>query len=259
MGITDTIILLSVGLISGSLNAVAGGGTFIAFPALVWIGLLPIKANATATFALWPGTLTTIFAFRKELVKNKDKLPLFLSLSIFGGLIGAEILLHISNNRFASIVPYLLFAATMLFTFRNHLIKWVSATSVSYGSGYSSPFFRIVIIFLFIAISIYGGFFGAGMGILLLGLFSLMGMQNLYEMSALRSCSGLFANIIAIILFGAYGIILWPQAIIMAIGASIGGYGAAHFSLRLPQTWSRNAVVVIAWVMTLYFFCKQWI
>jgi uncharacterized membrane protein YfcA len=109
---------------------------------------------------------------------------------------------------------------------------------------------------LFIAISIYGGFFGAGMGILLLALFSLMGMKNIHEMNSLRACTGLFANVVAIILFGISGIIIWQDSAIMTIGCISGGYFGAYYALRLPQAWSRNAVIAIGWSMTIYFFLK---
>lgn len=258
MEISHVFLLFVAGVISGGLNAVAGGGSFIAFPALIWVGLLPINANATATLAVWPGTLATMFAYRRELATHTRKLPLYITLSILGGLIGAMILLHISNATFANLVPYLLLAATLLFTFRRQLISWVHALSMRYAGRSTLPLYSMLMIILFIAISVYGGFFGAGMGILLLALFSLMGMQNLHEMNALRSCSGLCANSIAIALFSASGIIMWKQAFAMAIGGVLGGYGVAHVALRLPQSWSRYAVIIIAWGMTGYFFWKQY-
>jgi len=257
MGITDITLLFFAGVVSGVLNALAGGGSFVAFPVLILVGLLPIEANATATLAVWPGTFATMFAYRKELVTHTKKLPFFISLSVVGGMIGAAMLLHISNAAFANLVPYLLLAATLLFTFRTRLIAGINKVSSHEGYSYISPFYSIIMAILFVAISIYGGFFGAGMGILLLALFSLMGMHNIHEMNALRSCSGLCANSIAIIMFGFAGIILWPQALVMAVGGIIGGYGGAYYALRLPQVWSRNAVVVIAWSMTIYFFWKQ--
>jgi uncharacterized membrane protein YfcA len=258
MGITEAVLLLGAGFISGLLNSVAGGGSFVAFPALIMVGLLPIQANATATLAVWPGTFATMFAYRKELATHTKKLPLFIFLSVFGGLIGALILLHISNSTFANLVPYLLLAATVLFTFRTHIFACISKIAPSYNEISKSKTYSIVMILLFVAIAIYGGFFGAGMGILLLALFGLMGMKNLHEMNALRSCSGLCANSIAIVLFATSGIIMWKQALIMAVGGVIGGYGGAYYALRLPQSWSRAAVIIIAWSMTAYFFWKQY-
>jgi uncharacterized membrane protein YfcA len=251
-------LLLLAGLISGLLNSVAGGGSFVSFPALIMVGLLPIPANATSTLAVWPGTFATMFAYRKELATHTKKLPLFIFLSILGGLIGAVILLHISNNAFSAMVPYLLLAATILFTFRTKIFSCISKISPSYNSASKSTFYSAIMLILFIAIAIYGGFFGAGMGIMLLALFGLMGMKNIHEMNALRSCVGLCGNSIAIALFATSGIIMWKQAAIMAVGGIIGGYGGAHYALRLPQNYSRNAVIIIAWTMTIYFFWKQY-
>ena len=252
MPLTTILILLIAGIISGGLNAVAGGGSFVAFPVLIWLGLSSIEANATATLAVWPGTFATMFAYRKELASHTKKLPYFISLSILGGAIGALLLLHISSTHFARLVPYLLLAATLLFTFRTRLMVWIGQM----GHSSSSLLYRILMVTLFVAICIYGGFFGAGMGILLLALLGLMGMHHMHEMNALRSCSGLCANSIAILLFAASGIILWPHALVMALGTIIGGYGGAYYARRLPQSWSRKAVIMIAWGMTGYFFLK---
>lgn len=258
MTLTNVLILLSAGLISGLMNSVAGGGSFVAFPALIFLGLSPIMANATATLAVFPGTFATMFTYRNELLVHKDKLPSFILISLIGGAIGALILLHVSNTTFASLVPYLLLTATLLFTFKRRLTKFIHIMSNHYEGKKVSVLYSALMMILFIAIAIYGGFFGAGMGILLLALFSLMGMHSIHEMNALRSCSGLCANIIAIILFGSHGIIIWQDAAIMAIGGIIGGYFGAYYALRLPQIWSRNAVITIGWCMTIYFFWKQY-
>jgi len=225
----------------------------VAFPALMWLGLSSIEANATSTLAVWPGTLATMLAYRRELRTHTRKLPYFIALSLIDGGIGAVLLLHMPTSVFTRLVPYLLLAATLLFTFKTRLISWIG----SIGHDTSSPWYRCITVTLFIAICVYGGFFGAGMGILLLALFGMMGMHHLHEMNALRSCSGLCANSIAIVLFASSGIILWPQAIVMGIGCIIGGYAGAYYALRLPQAWSRLAVITIAWSMTVYFFWKQ--
>jgi len=201
-----------------------GGGSFVAFPVLIFLGLSPIEANATATLAIFPGTFATLFTYRNELLLHKEKLPFYISLSTIGGAVGALILLNISNVTFSSIVPYLLLVATLLFTFRARLIRLINKFTKKSGGARGGGAYHAFMVFLFIAISIYGGFFGAGMGILMLALLSLMGMHNIHEMNALRACTGLFANIIAIILFGMSGIIMWKDAAIMALGCIAGGF-----------------------------------
>ena len=246
-------ILVSSGLVSGAMNSLAGGGSFVAFPVLVFLGLLPIEANATATFAVFPGTVSTLFIYRKELLKHKEKLPFYISLSTIGGAFGALLLINISNESFATIVPYLLLMATLLFTARPVINKITRQRVV--GSG--SVAYRALMILLLIAICIYGGFFGAGMGILMLALLSLMGMQNIHEMNSLRACVGLFANIIAIVFFGISGLIQWQYAAIMAIGCILGGYFGAHYALKLKPSISQMIVIIIGWSMTVYFFWKN--
>lgn len=229
----------------------------MAFPALIFIGLSPITANATATLAVFPGTIATMLTYRRELWMHKDKLPTYIIISLIGGTIGALLLLNISNATFSGIVPYLLLGATLLFTFRTRFIAVVRRISRHKEGARPGLIFRAITMAAFTLIAIYGGFFGAGMGILLLALFSLMGMQSLHEMNALRACCGLCANVIAIALFGASGIIIWQDAMVMAVGGVLGGYFGAYYALRLPQVWSRWAVVLIGWGMTIYFFRDQ--
>lgn len=227
------------------------------FPSLIFLGLSPIAANATSTVATFPGTIVTILTYRKELLPNMQKMPLLLLLSLIGGAFGAWLLLHISNVTFSNVVPYLLLLATLLFTFRTKIIFYVRKISSHTEGEKYNIFYRLFVMVLFSAVAVYGGFFGAGMGILLLAIFSLMGMQSLHEINALRACCGLFANIIALALFTTSGIINWQDALITSTGCMIGSFTGAYYALRLPQHWSRNAIIVIAWSMTIYFFWKQ--
>lgn len=258
MTISHALILLIVGLISGLMNALAGGGSFVLFPTLMFLGLQPIAANATATISLIPGTFATMYTYRRNLVVRNKKLFWYIATSLAGGATGAILLLHTSNAEFAKMVPYLLLIATLLFTFRMKIFVWIRKFSrkSEQDSIHNSVSYRAIMALLFIAICIYGGFFGAGMGIMTLALFSLMGMQDLHAMNALRSCIGLCANVIAAFMFASSGIIMWHHAFIVAIGGAIGGYLGAYYALKLPQSWSRNAVVIIGWGITIYFFRK---
>lgn len=253
-----SLILLIAGLTSGVMNALAGGGSFVSFPMLIFLGLGPIAANVTSTVALVPGTLATMIAYRNELKIHNKKLPLYIFLSLAGGLVGALILLHISNEVFSKIVPFLILIATFLFTFRTSVINWIKKFSKSKEVSKNSVFYKVITLITFTSIMVYGGFFGAGMGILTLALFSLMGMNKLNEMNALRSCTGLCANISAMLIFVSSEVVIWPYAINMAIGAIIGGYFGAYYARKLPNDQIRNIVIIIGWLITLYFFWKQY-
>lgn len=255
MSITEIALLLGAGIFSSALNAVVGGGSFITFPTLIFLGMPPIQANATSTVALWPGTLASLWAQRRELAKNTKKLPVFVPLSLLGGGIGAFVVIHISNDHFAGIVPYMLLVATLLFTFRPQLIRWVLGFSARKGLGVVSYWSAVVITQLLI--SIYGGFFGAGMGIMFLAFLGMIGMHNMHEANAVRNCSGACINSIATLIFIASGKVIWLHMAIMCAGAMVGGYFCAHYARKLPSEWLRKAVVVIAWVMTICFFWKQ--
>lgn len=258
MPVSELLILLAVGLTSGLMNSVAGGGSFVSFPALIFFGLSPITANATSTMALVPGTFATMFAYRNELKIHNKKLPLYIFLSLAGGLFGAVLLLYISNQAFAKTVPYLIFLATILFSFKTHIIGSVNRIFRLQPDQKNSKFHQIFMLFLFILIAIYGGFFGAGMGIMMLAVFSLMGMTRINEMNALRSCCGLASNFIAMVVFGASGIISWPHALTISVGAITGGYFGAFYARKLPNEKIRNIVIIIGWTMTIYFFCKEY-
>jgi uncharacterized membrane protein YfcA len=236
------------------MNSAAGGGTFVAFPALIFLGIPPIQANATATIATWPGTVSTLIAYREELKDQYAKIPKLAILSTIGGTIGSIALLFISNTLFSDLVPYLLLVATLFFTARPTIKRWIQENKTIQAN---SPVYVRALQILFVIICIYGGFFGAGMGIMLLAIFGLMGMQNMHQMNALRSLIGACANTISVIVFIVAGLVHWPQAIIMSAGAILGGYTSATYFRRLSPEWMRKAVIIIAWTMTIYFFLKS--
>lgn len=254
MTATEIAILGLSGMIAGIMNSAAGGGTFVAFPALIFLGISPIQANATATIATWPGTISTLIAYREELKDQYAKIPKLAILSTIGGAIGSTVLLFISNKFFSDLVPYLLLIATLFFTARPTINRWIQSNK----SIQAHTFLYVGSLqILFILICIYGGFFGAGMGIMLLAIFGLMGMQNMHQMNALRSVIGACTNTITIIIFIVAGLVHWPQAIVMGVGTMLGGYTSARYFRRLSPEWMRKAVIIIAWAMTIYFFVRS--
>lgn len=254
MNLTDIILLFFAGIISGSLNAIVGGGSFVSFPALIFCGINPIMANATSTVALWPGTLASLWAQRNELPLHKHLLKYVITASVIGGAIGAIILIKMSDEGFASIVPYLLLVATLLFTFRASIIKLIKKIPHNINGRtflYYFIFFAIQLI-----ISVYGGFFGAGMGILFLAFYAVIGIDNIHEANALRNCGGAAINSIATLIFIISGNVAWLSVTALCMGAITGGYFCAHFAKKVESYTIRKIVVAIAWFMTFCFFLR---
>src|SRR4051812_49178074 len=229
------------------MNSVAGGGSFLAFPALLFTGMNAIAANATNTVALWPGTVASAFAYRREL-RNRDvwkKLgPLFV-VTFAGSIAGALLLLKTPEKTFVALIPLLLGAATLLFAFGNRLRDVVKVGK--------SPVFATV---LQLFVAIYIGYFGAGAGILMLALFAVMGMENIHTMNAFKSMLAALANGVAVVTFIVFGKVLWMQAGIMIIGAMIGGYFGAWYAQKLDPKVVRYLVIGIGCTMTAYFTWK---
>ncbi len=255
--------------IAGALNAVAGGGSFITFPTLILTGMLSTNANATSTVALWPGTLASIGAYRKELTAQRRVLIPFSLISILGGLLGAILLLHTPPATFDKLIPFLMLFATLLFTFGGQVGRWFRShlhrSSQDAGStvdsmavsGNPSPS-RIMVVAVFqFATAVYGGFFGAGIGIVMLALLSILEIGTIHQMNALKVLLAAFINGVAVIAFARAGIIVWPQALLMLVGAVLGGYGGAYYARQLDPRTVRRFVIVVGFTLTIYFFLRQ--
>ncbi|PHJ66498.1 membrane protein [Nostoc linckia z18] len=246
-----SLLLFITAFIAGGLNAVAGGGSFITFPALIFTGVPPIAANATNNTAIWVASLASAGAYRKDLGIKKEVFLLLCGISLIGGIIGSVALLYTSSDVFKKLIPYLLLLATLVFTFGDHLRNWLQLQSKK-SSPDSVPLFHLVLAQL--AIAIYGGFFGAGLGILMLATLSFLGIKSIHTMNAFKTFLGSCINGIAIIPFIFAGVIAWHQAILMAVGGSLGGYLSAHYARKLEPQLIRRFVLVVAFSMTIYFF-----
>ena len=256
MTFLQILILFIAAILGGTLNSVAGGGSFITLPALIFTGVLPINANATSTVALWPGSLASVGAYRQDLAKQKRSLISLLSgASLTGGIIGAELLINTSQSTFVKLLPYLLLLATVLFALSGPVTIFLRKRSTLVGSSFS--WLTIVgICCLQLVIAIYGGYFGGGIGILMLATLGLMGMENIHEMNAMKTLLTVCINGVALVLFIIKGIVAWPEAIVMIVGATIGGYGGAYFARRLDPRVVRWFVIAVGVVMTIYFFVR---
>jgi len=249
--LVDMLLLFSTAFIAGGLNAVAGGGSFITFPTLIFTGVPPIAANATNNTALWVATLASVGAYRKDFHIERRTLLILALTSLIGGVLGSIALLYTSPNVFKALIPYLLLLATLMFTFGDRIKAWFYKWSKKSSSD-SPPLFKVVLAQL--AISIYGGFFGAGLGILMLATLVFLGIKNIHTMNAFKTFLGGCIGGIAIIPFVFAGVIFWHQAILMGVGASLGGYLIAHHARKIEPLLIRRFVIVVAFSMTAYFF-----
>ena len=248
------IFLFVAGLAGGVLNAVAGGGSFVAFPALLLVGVPPIPANATNTLALWTGATASGGAYRKRLdVPHRVLIPLLVA-SVIGGIAGAFLLLKTPAHTFMRVLPWLMLGATLLFVFGKRLARGRGSRV-----GHDASTAAIVGASIFeLVVSVYGGYFGGGVGIVNLAMLAAVGMTDIHAMNALKSVLGMAINGIAVVVFVAKGAIYWPQAIIMIAGALVGGYFGAHYAQKLPQAWIRWFVILVGAGMTVYFFVKAY-
>jgi uncharacterized membrane protein YfcA len=250
----NAILLFVAAVFAGTMNAVAGGGSFISFPTLLFTGVPAVPANATNTVALWTGLAFSGGAFRHHLKVRRVVLFTLVGVSLFGGTIGAVLLLHTPAQTFLRVLPWLMLAATLLFIFGRKLIRPGTskvAQDLSTRSIVLASFFQLLV-------AIYGGYFGGGMGIVMLAMLTAFGMADIHEMNALKIMLSSSTNGIAVIVFIASRAIYWRQAMVMIVGASLGGYFGAHYSLRLSQKWIRAFVIAVGSVMTAYFFMRAY-
>lgn len=226
----------------------------MAFPALLFTGVPPVPANATNALALWVGVTASGGAYWKRLnISRRVMIPLVVT-SIIGGIAGAILLIHTPAQTFLKVLPWMLLGATVLFAFGKYFTRRIKA-GISHDS--SNAAITGASIFEFF-VSIYGGYFGGGVGIINLAMLSVLGMTDIHEMNALKVVLGAVINGVATITFVATGVIVWPQAIVMTVGAVIGGYAAAHYSQKLPQSWVRTFVILVGSAMTVYFFIRAY-
>jgi uncharacterized membrane protein YfcA len=257
MTFLQVLVLFIAAMLGGALNSVAGGGSFISFPALVITGVLPINANATSTVALWPGSVASVSAYRKELALVNRALLVVLSVtSLIGGILGAILLVRTSQSTFVHLIPYLLLIATALFTFGPPITARLRKLMHTEPKPRLSWFTLAVIALFQLIIAIYGGYFGGGIGILMLATLGFMGMENIHVMNGLKTVLQTCINGVAVITFIIAGVVEWPQAIVMIVGAIVGGFGCAYYARKLDPRIVRGFVILVGITMTIYFFVR---
>ncbi len=276
------LILVGAAALAGMVNSVAGGGTLLTFPALLYTGVDAVIANATSTVALWPGQLSSLWGYRKEIGQNQTAIIRLAIPSFLGGALGAWLLLNTPHSFFAKIVPFLILLATVLFMVQEPLSRLqrsrveearakvaasaaedvpgaastdpaansspppdVSISAEAAREGEPSPAgWAGVIVFQFF-VAIYGGYFGAGIGILMLAALGFMGFTNIHRMNGLKNINGLCINATASFLFIRSGQVQWHTALLMAVGSIIGGYSGAGTARRIGQRNVRRLIIAI--------------
>jgi uncharacterized membrane protein YfcA len=250
-----TLVILIAALVAGAINSIAGGGTLLSFPALMWVGVDPVIANATNAVALWPGSLAGAVGFRRDLAAVPRWMLLLTIPALLGGGLGAVILLHTSSKTFSRIVPFLILGATLLLASQEIIARRLRAFSESHDRPTRG---WIVFVFSFqLLVGIYGGYFGAGMGILMLAALGLTGMRDMHQMNGLKNLLALCINGVATIYFAISGAVVWADVGIMAIASIAGGYFGARVAHRLGRNFVRGAVVFIGMAMTVALLLKR--
>jgi uncharacterized membrane protein YfcA len=239
---------------AGLINAVAGGGTLVTFPTLLLFGTAPLVANATSTVALVVGTAGGVFGYRRQLSAVKAWLWRLLPPSLLGGWLGSWLLTHTSDRTFSRLVPFLILFATLLFLAQG-LIRRKTAAS---AEAPSSKAVAAAIAFQF-GVAVYGGYFGAGIGILMLASLGLIGLTDIHQMNGLKTVLGSLINLVAALWFIGAGIVDWPRAGVMTVGAVVGYLVGSHYSQRIPQVRVRQLVTAIGLVIAAVAFWKEFL
>lgn len=248
----EWILLFAAGVLGGVLNSIAGGGSFITFPALIFVGAPPVIANATNTFASCAGYMSGAYGFRKEISELKSSIKSTIFYSLIGGAIGAYLLLNVSETQFLVAIPWLLLFATLLFLFGEKISA--KLTSISEGTSRRTKFATILVTLLLVFVSAYGGFFNAGLGVIVLSYLVVAGYTDINQMNGVKLLISSCVSIIAIFIFVLDGAIDWYRGIAVMLGSLSGGYIAARVSRQVEQRYVKGFVALSSLFMTLYFF-----
>jgi uncharacterized membrane protein YfcA len=241
-------LLFIAGALAAAVNAFAGGGTLVSFPVLIGLGVGELQANATNSVALWPGSLSSAVGYRDHLGKFKDRLTALIGPTLAGAVTGSMLLVATPPGLFRAVVPWLILSATLLLAFQPQVRAWVAGTK--HGQ---SPALGLLLQF---AISVYGGYFGAGMGIMMLAAMALYLDADIHQMNAVKNWLAVVINVVAMGIFVWKGLVLWIPCLSLAAGAVVGGFASARVSQRVPAERLRRLVVVYGLVMAGVFFWR---
>jgi hypothetical protein len=278
--LADYVILCLAALVAGAVNAIAGGGTLLTFPALFAAlgssGTAAVVANATSTVALVPGAVAALAGYRNEIRQERQLVGLLLVPSLIGGLAGSLLLVLLPGDSFKAAVPWLILTAALLFALQPRIARWTGVISLAAGglrraqsgrkgfgdesethAGRHAPGLVAAVIAFQFGVAVYGGYFGAGIGILMLAALAMTGMHDIHRMNAVKVLLNLVINGTSVVVFVASGKVYWPFAAAMAISSSIGGYAAAHTARRTNKTVVRMLIVTIGFALAAYYFYRE--
>jgi uncharacterized protein len=257
MPLMEIIGLVVAAVAGGAINAVAGGGTLLTFPTLLFFGTPPIVANATSTLALLIGTSGGIYGYRQHLAPVTLWLWRFLPISLLGGLLGSILLTHTSNRLFAKLVPFLILFATVLFLGQGLARRLAGIGSQNPRPARHAPMWGLL--FFQFLVAVYGGYFGAGIGILMLASLGFMGLSNIHEMNTLKTILSSVINVVAALWFIWASLIAWPKAGLLTLGALLGYFLGSHYSQQIPQRRVRQIITLIGFGLSLVTFYQQFV
>lgn len=247
------LLLCLAAFVAGAINSVAGGGTLLTFPTLLYLGVPPIAANATSTVALVPGSFAAFYGYRDELRDTRRELVWFAIPSLIGGVVGALFVDRVGDKTFARLVPWLIFTATALFAAQPGIKAWLARVS-PHDPSKRAPFaiaFQLVV-------SVYGGFFGAGMGILMLATLGFLGLTNIHKMNGVKNFAAVCINGVAAVTFALLGRVRWSLALAMAVAAIVGGILGARSAKKMGEANARRAVIAIGIAIGALMLVRQW-
>jgi uncharacterized membrane protein YfcA len=239
--------------VAGAINSVAGGGTLVTFPTLIWLGLSSVTANATSTVAIWPGSLGAIWGYRRELRTSDTRLLALIIPSIAGGVLGALLLRWTPPAIFDKLVPFLILFATLMFVAQEPIQRRLKSADAA--AHHTAQWLTGAIAFQFL-VALYGGYFGAGIGILMLAALSIIGMTDIHQMNGWKNLFALCINGVAALYFIWARMVYWPDVLIMAVGSIVGGYACAGVARRMGRATVRRIVILIGFAMSLSLFLK---
>ena len=249
------IWLVVASTIAGVMNAMAGGGSFISFPAMLAVGVAPVQANATNTVALWPGQLTSLATLRGDV--RRDLLPTVLVTCMVGGVVGAEVLLHTRQTTFLRLIPWLILGGTLIFGVSGPVSKWLRRRAGESRGEHARPMPLVPLALALFPITFYIGYFGAGGGFLVMTVLALFGMEEMHALNAMKVVAACASNLCAIFTFVLQGAIEWRFCLVSMVFAGLGGWVGARFARRVNGDVLRGMVVVTGCVIAGYFFWRQ--
>jgi uncharacterized membrane protein YfcA len=251
MAIEIILMLFLAGFVAGGINALAGGATLLTFPVLMAAGLPPTIANASNFVAVLPGNAAAIPAYAKELKGHKTEAYRLVVASLAGGAIGCIFLVYSTDNFFLEIVPWLILTATLLYAFGGRINEYISKRNQGKAIAEGWPGYFLMFLF-----AIYGGYFGAGLGVITLAVLKMIGYADFHEANALKNLTNTAVSLLGVGIFAVSGLIAWPHALVMMAGAAIGGYASAYYAKRIPQVLLTNTVIVLGFALSAYYFYK---